>query len=114
MKIANSKKLAGCLVNEATCRKKLGKEIADSLFKLMNQLRKIVDVKQLFELPGNFHRLRHLPIDNVYAVTLKHPSGASCDWIQQPLQSRLNRFVIIMVVSKNYIENKHKEEYENI
>ena len=47
MKIANSKKLAGCLVNEATCRKKLGKEIADSLFKLMNQLRKIVDVRQL-------------------------------------------------------------------
>ena len=44
MKIANSKKLAGCLENEATCRKKLGKEIADSLFKLMNQLRKIVDV----------------------------------------------------------------------
>ena len=45
MKIANSKKLAGCLVNEAICRKKLGKEIADSLFKLMNQLRKIVDVR---------------------------------------------------------------------
>ena len=56
MKIANSKKLAGCLVNEATCRKKLGKEIADSLFKLMNQLRKIVDVRQLFELPGNWRR----------------------------------------------------------
>lgn len=55
MNIVNSKKLAGCLVNEATCRKKLGKEIADSLFKLMNQLRKIVDVRQLFELPGNFH-----------------------------------------------------------
>ena len=73
MNIVNSKKLAGCLVNEATCRKKLGKEIADSLFKLMNRLRKIVDVRQLFELPGNFHRLRHLPIDNVYAVTLKHP-----------------------------------------
>ncbi len=29
MKIANSKKLAGCLVNEATCRKKLGKEKAN-------------------------------------------------------------------------------------
>ena len=73
MKIANSKKLEGCIENEATCRKKLGKEIADSLFKLMNRLRNIVDVRQLFELPGNFHRLRHLPIDNVYAVTLKHP-----------------------------------------
>ena len=73
MKIIKNKKLTGCLENEATCRKKLGKEIADSLFRLMSQLRKIVDVRQLFELPGNFHRLRHLPIDNVYAVTLKHP-----------------------------------------
>ena len=76
MNIVNSKKLAGCLVNEATCRKKLGKEIADSLFKLMNRLRKIVDVRQLFELPGNFHRLRHLPCGDAEAsFQVHHATG---------------------------------------
>lgn len=73
MNILKNKKLTRCLANEATCRKKYGKEITTSLFKLIEQLSKVVDVRQLFELPGCFHRLSHLPVDNVYAVTLRHP-----------------------------------------
>lgn len=73
MNIAKNKKLANCLTNPAACKKKYGKEIASSLFKLIEQLSKVVDVRQLSELPGCFHRLSHLPVDNVYAVTLRHP-----------------------------------------
>ena len=73
MKIKKNKKLSGCLVSEATCRKRFGKEIAASLFKLIKQLGKIVNMKQLFELPGHFHRLNYLPVGGIYAVTLKHP-----------------------------------------
>lgn len=73
MKIEKNKKLASCLINEATCKKEFGKEIANALFRLIRELRKIVDTRQLSNLPGRFHRLRHLPVDNIYAVTLKHP-----------------------------------------
>lgn len=73
MKIEKNKKLASSLVNEATCRKRFGREIAKSLFRLISQLSKIIDIRQLYMLPGRFHRLRHLPVDNVYSITLKHP-----------------------------------------
>lgn len=73
MKIEKNKKLSGCLVSEATCRKRFGKEIAASLFKLIKQLGEIINLKQLSGLPGRFHRLKYLPVDNIYAITLKHP-----------------------------------------
>ena len=73
MKIEKNKKLASSLANEATCRKRFGREIASSLFRLIGQLNKIIDMRELYKLPGRFHRLRHLPIGNIYAVTLKHP-----------------------------------------
>lgn len=71
--IVKNKKLASCLVNEATCRKRFGAEIANSLIRLIGQLSKILDMRELYGLPGRFHRLRHLPLDNVYSITLKHP-----------------------------------------
>lgn len=73
MKVENANKLSSCLVSEATCRKRFGKEIAASLFRLIRLLSEVVDIRQLFSIPGHFHRLKHLPEDNIYAVTLKHP-----------------------------------------
>ena len=73
MKIETNKKLARCIDDEATCRKMFGKEITSSLFRLIRLLSKIMNTRQLYNLPGRFHRLSHLPIDNIYAVTLKHP-----------------------------------------
>ncbi len=73
MNIVKNKKLASCLTNEATCQKKYGKEITSSLFKLIEQLSKVADVRQLFELPGCFHKLSRLHVDNLYSVTLRHP-----------------------------------------
>lgn len=72
-KIVNAKKLSSCLVSEAACRKRFGKEIAASLFRLIRLLSEVIDIRQLFCLPGHFHRLKHLPEDNIYAVKLKHP-----------------------------------------
>lgn len=73
MKVENANKLSSCLVSEATCRKRFGKEITASLFRLIRLLSEVVDIRQLFSIPGHFHRLKHLPEDNVYAITLKHP-----------------------------------------
>lgn len=73
MKVENANKLSSCLVSEATCRKRFGKEITASLFRLIRLLSEVVDIRQLFSIPGHFHRLKHLPEDNIYAVTLKHP-----------------------------------------
>lgn len=73
MVIEKNKKIASNLVNEATCRKKYGSEIANSLFRLIGQLSKVIDIRELYRLPGRFHPLRHLPVANVYSITLKHP-----------------------------------------
>ena len=73
MKIVKNRKLASSLVNEATCRKRFGTEVANSLFRLIGQLSKIIDMRELYRLPGRFHQLRHLPVDHVYSITLKHP-----------------------------------------
>ena len=73
MKVENANKLSSCLVSEATCRKRFGKEIAASFFRLIRLLSEVIDIRQLFCLLGHFHRLKHLPEDNIYAVTLKHP-----------------------------------------
>ena len=73
MKVENANKLTSCLFSEATCRKRFGKEITASLFRLIRLLSEVVDIRQLFSIPGHFHRLKHLPEDNIYAVTLKHP-----------------------------------------
>lgn len=73
MKVENANKLSSSLVSEATCRKRFGKEITASLFRLIRLLSEVVDIRQLFSIPGHFHRLKHLPEDNIYAVTLKHP-----------------------------------------
>ncbi len=73
MKIKKAKKLASNLMDEAACKKRYGEEIANALLRLIGKLTEIVDARQLFDLPGRFHRLRYLPADNIYAVTLKHP-----------------------------------------
>ncbi len=73
MKIKKNKKLANILIDEAVCKKRYGEEIANALLRLIGKLAEIVDARQLFNLPGRFHRLRYLPADNIYAVTLKHP-----------------------------------------
>lgn len=73
MRININKKLESSLVNEATCRQRFGKAIAKSLFRLISLLGRVMDIRQLYCLPGHFHRLGHLPMGNIYSITLRHP-----------------------------------------
>lgn len=73
MKVVKSRKIARSLQNVNSCKRVYGKEIAMSIFELIHQLEMIFDYRQLWQLPGNFHRLSHLPFSNLFSITLKHP-----------------------------------------
>lgn len=73
MKILYNKKLARSLQSMETCKKKYGKDIALLIHKLIQQLKQVTNFQQLRKLKGHFHRLGHLPIENIYAVTLRQP-----------------------------------------
>ncbi len=73
MRIIYNKKLARSLQSMEACKKKYGKDIAILIHKLIQKLKQVTNFQQLRRLKGHFHRLGHLPIKNIYAVTLRQP-----------------------------------------
>lgn len=73
MRLVKSKKLAYSLQSKALCQRQFGKNMATSIFLLIKQLEDVEDFRQLWLLPGNFHKLRHLPKDDMFSITLRQP-----------------------------------------